>query len=52
MAEPFEQLVPKRDYPDYYRLIKNPMALTIIEASHLALDYGLSLICRFRKRSS
>lgn len=52
MAEPFERLVPKRDYPDYYRLIKSPMALDIIEVQGLLREDGSGLMMWFRKRSS
>jgi len=33
LSVPFQEMVLKRDLPDYYRVIKTPMALTTIQVN-------------------
>lgn len=35
LIEPFETLVSKQDFPDYYEVIDDPMAIDLIKVSHL-----------------
>jgi hypothetical protein len=44
----FEELPDEEEYPDYYEVIKQPIALQQIEVNHFCVIYSIS--CRYRIR--